>query len=335
MLSVSRPRERTWISNGTGVWHDNRKWQAYWGIPNSSGEIAVFGGVITGHRTVVLEQSETIGGMRFVTPHSYAISGSGTLTIADDDGDAEIDVYAGSHQVQVAVNLDGNALVDVKPGASLAFQNVLRLRGHHLEKTGPGELKINGQLETGGGDVILSGGVLSGNGAIDGGLTNAGGSVSPGQSPGRLSIHGDFRQERNGVLRMEIAGRDPELHDVLDIRGRFRADGALEINLVDGFLPQLGDQFRILNFSHVVGGFQELRLPWLRPGLAWDTSHLLAADGGHLSVVSAVNIPEPNSSLILLPATLAPIGRWQRRPRLQRRRGRSPVRRQGLCAPLI
>jgi hypothetical protein len=51
--------------------------------------------------------------------------------------------------------------------------------------------------------------------------------------------------------------------------------GTLEISLADGFVPELGSTFDILDFNTVSGSFAEMNLPVLVGGLEWDTSQLL------------------------------------------------------------
>jgi hypothetical protein len=51
--------------------------------------------------------------------------------------------------------------------------------------------------------------------------------------------------------------------------------GTLEISLADGFIPELGNSFDILDFNTVSGSFAEMNLPALEGGLEWGTSQLL------------------------------------------------------------
>jgi len=46
----------------------------------------------------------------------------------------------------------------------------------------------------------------------------------------------------------------------------------LELSLADGFVPELGNTFDILDFNTVSGSFAEMNLPVLEDGLLWDTS---------------------------------------------------------------
>ena len=51
--------------------------------------------------------------------------------------------------------------------------------------------------------------------------------------------------------------------------------GTLDISLADGFVPELGNTFDILDFNTVAGSFAEMNLPALEDSLVWDTSELL------------------------------------------------------------
>jgi T5SS/PEP-CTERM-associated repeat protein len=51
--------------------------------------------------------------------------------------------------------------------------------------------------------------------------------------------------------------------------------GVFEISLADGFLPELGSTFNILDFNTILGSFTEMDLPVLEGGLEWNTSQLL------------------------------------------------------------
>ena len=46
-----------------------------------------------------------------------------------------------------------------------------------------------------------------------------GGTVSPGASIGTLTINGNYTQNANGTLRIEVAGTSPGQFDVLAVNG--------------------------------------------------------------------------------------------------------------------
>jgi Ca2+-binding RTX toxin-like protein len=98
--------------------------------------------------------------------------------------------------------------------------------------------------------VFISGNIagpgnLSGNGSITGNLQNVSGIVSPGLSVGNLTIDGNYQQETNAVLNLEIGGTTPTLYDQLIVSGNVNlfSGTTFELNFVDGFSPTIGDQF--------------------------------------------------------------------------------------------
>jgi hypothetical protein len=175
------------------------------------------------------------------------------------------------------------------PGASLEFNNSVNGNGNSVNVTGGGEVKFN-QATT---DltIAVAAGAMSGGGSVGGDLINSGAVLSPGDGVGMMSVMGNFSQGIDGVLAIELAGSDN--YDLLDIQGSAEFGGALDVSLLGGFQPSLGDEFDILNFSSASGSFDTMSLPELASGLQWDMSNLYAA--GNLTVV-----PEPAGILLLV-----------------------------------
>jgi|GEM_PF-5669694 len=95
----------------------------------------------------------------------------------------------------------------------------------NLQETGP--------ITATGGMLILSRGQLSGNGTIIGDVTNHA-MMSPGNSPGEVTIEGDYIQEDEGTLNIEIAGTSPGSYDQLFINGSAMLNGSLTLNVIPG-----------------------------------------------------------------------------------------------------
>lgn len=196
---------------------------------------------------------------------------------------------------------------------------------------GPGSRAVN-SLEIGGGEgqstlylspgstthvadqvTLLAGGRLSGEGEIAGDVTNAGGTLAPGSSPGTLSIEGDYTQEASSSLVIEIAGQDAGTqHDVLSVTGDATLDGELVLRFTDGFSPDEGDVF---NFLQVLGetsdDFDQVTVENLMAGFEFDESGI--AEGNLLALNDGQFVPEPGSLSLLGLG-----GMWL----MQRRRGR-------------
>ncbi len=250
-----------------------------------------FGDVITSPQTVSTNAAVTVNGIIFGDDNasslqqSYTVDGTGSVTLANGANTPAITVLEGSHQFQtLSVNLANSADIAVAAASSLAFNNVLNLNGNMLTKTGAGTMSINNTVNTGGGSVVVAGGVLDGNGTVNGDLTNSGGAVAPGNSPGTLSITGDYLQTA-GSLLMEIDGQAADTqHDVLDVSGTLTINGG-RLDLVTGFTPAVGNTFDILNFASSSGAFDTITgTPAV--DMAWDTSQLFV--DGTISVISSV-----------------------------------------------
>jgi hypothetical protein len=106
-----------------------------------------------------------------------------------------------------------------------------------------------------GGPLNLNGGTLSGSGDINGAVVNAA-EVSPGASPGTITINGSYTQTSAGTLKIEIGGRVPgSQHDRLVVNGPATLDGALQVSYTNGFMASNGDSFNVLSYTSRSGGF--------------------------------------------------------------------------------
>jgi hypothetical protein len=129
------------------------------------------------------------------------------------------------------------------------------------------------------GFIQQASGTLLGGGTLAASLRNSG-TVSPGSSPGVLSINGDYFQQAFGALEIEIGGvlKGPE-YDSLSISGVASLAGMLDVSLIDlggsPFSPQLDQSFEILTAdAGINGAFDSINLPELDPGLLWELDYL-------------------------------------------------------------
>jgi len=116
--------------------------------------------------------------------------------------------------------------------------------------------------------VFLQGGTLSGNGTIDGFVTNSGAIVRPGSSPGILTVTQGYptpySQGPGGTLSIELGGLTAGTqYDQLNNGGNSVLGGALDVNLINGFQPALGETFAIVTFASGTGTgkFTTLNVP--------------------------------------------------------------------------
>jgi outer membrane autotransporter protein len=104
--------------------------------------------------------------------------------------------------------------------------------------------------------LVNAGGLLGGNGTLNGDLTNVG-IVSPGHSPGTLTVNGNYMQNlngKNGTLQIEIAGLAPTAHDLLAINGAADLSGTLQIIRLNNFKFPVAQGDQIITFLTANGG---------------------------------------------------------------------------------
>ena len=189
------------------------------------------------------------------------------------------------------VGAGGTATVDVESAGSMGVTGTLRVWDD-------GEVATNGGLITAT-TVDVAGGLLSGSGIVAGNVTNRG-NVGPGQSPGTLSIIGNYDQTADGALALEIADTNVNLFDRLSISGAGTLDGSMSVSLLGGFEPEFGDEFQVITANSLSGTFASLTgldaVPgmYLAPIYEADGMRLVAALPGDTNLDGTVNALDVN-----------------------------------------
>lgn len=209
---------------------------------------------------------------------------SGTLAI----GTGFIYMYGdGSIEAGGTLATDGDF---VKAGTgTLTLNNENTYAGKTIVLTG--KLILNGSIA--GDAIVRDDTTLGGSGVIGGNVTvDNGGTLSPGNSPGQLTIEGDLILSDGSILLMQIGGTEEGLFDQLTVTGNFLANGILSLQLVDGYAPNPGDSFLLFTGGGLdFGDFTSITTN-LGAGLTWDTSQL-----GSTGLITAV--PEPSTWALL------------------------------------
>jgi len=303
---------RTWNTDGSGDWSSFANWA---GIPPivANGN-TVFGSAITSPQTVSTTSAVTVKSITFgdfdssTIQQSYVVGTQESISLSSPTGTSIIQVMEGSHEFQAVVNLLNNTDVQVEAGASLVFTAALSMGGHTARKIGPGTMQINNASTTGSGELNAVAGTVSGTGHVSGNLNNTGATIAPGNSLGTLNVGGNYVQTAGGMgeddgglptlIEIEIGSTG---NDVLNVTGDLIINsGGLDVLLIEGFEPALGDTFDVLNFNSASGAFDDINLPLYDDvtmrindinatqdqAVGWDTSQLLV--DGTLRVVSAV-----------------------------------------------
>ncbi len=120
-------------------------------------------------------------------------------------------------------------------------------------------------------------GTLKGVGQIFGSLLNSG-TISPGNSPGKFTIVGNYTANSTAVQQIEIASATSYdtiavASDVSFPSGTAVLDGTLNVSLLNGFVPSIGDSYKIITFASATGAFSNINLPALPAGLSWSVNY--------------------------------------------------------------
>jgi len=217
---------------------------------------------------------------------NVGLNGDGELTIADG-------AQVASSSAEIASNTGSTGTVVVEgtdTGWSIVDQ--LFLGGDEDSIGGEGSLTIReGAFVLADETTIGEFGLLAGDGELRSDVVNAG-RVSPGQSPGTLTIDGDFTQLSSGTLLLEVeSGTD---FDQLFVNGTLDLNlGTIQIDFTAHSAPTPGEIFTFFPGQNLLGQSLDVETLGLQPGLLLDTESFAAT--GSFQV-----IPEPTSAALML-----------------------------------
>lgn len=159
-----------------------------------------------------------------------------------------------------------------------------------------GTARVDGVLT---GDVtVQAGGVLGGNGRIDGSVrVEAGGLYAPGASIGSQTL-GSLVLDEGAVFQLELDAGG--LFDAVTVLGSAQLGGILEIHFLDASGFEAGWQASFLQAASVTGAFSGIRVTGLN-GLA--QFNVVASAGGLDLVLTGIQVtavPEPATALLWL-----------------------------------
>ena len=211
-----------------------------------------------------------------------SISGSGELTASTVTNNDQFNFQGGTVTADVTNNggmetnsgltaaLNGNlsnsstGTVDIGSGSTVNVSNNVQNDGGsvtveagsklsaNVYNQSSGTTKIDGTLKAP--SINNNGGLLEGTGSLIGDLFNAG-TLKPGDLPGTITLTGDYMQSSTGTFQVDLGGTSLADYGRLLVGGSASLNGALDLELVNGFSVANGDVFNIMDFSGVSGDF--------------------------------------------------------------------------------
>ena len=213
---------------------------------------------ITNRGRIVLE---SVGNGQPVT---LTVNG-GTLVNAET-GDIEVRAGSGGSRL-IRAQIDNRGTFNVGANTTVG-----RSGAAHIND---GSMIIDNAAVTVTGTTLTNvpGGTISGAGTLNvsGVSFTNNGRVSPGLSPGVLNLTGNYTQNPTGALDIEIGGLVAGAgFDEFNVSGSAVLSGTLNINLVPGFVPVSGDDFRVLTVLVRIGQFGIINDTALGDGVSFE-----------------------------------------------------------------
>jgi autotransporter-associated beta strand protein len=224
-----------------------------------------------------------------------------------DLGEATIGGSSGTLHIGGIVS--GSASFLIISGATIVLEAANTYAGSTSVLAGELRVANASGSATGTSDVaVFSPGRLSGTGAIAGHVfVEEGAWLLPGASTGILSV-GQLDLHALSTTVFEIGGLTPGTgHDQVQVGSQVLFGGALHLQLLNGFVPALGDEFVLFTYSSSVGTFSGTDLPALPAGLEWAFEYGPTSMRARVQLMLdaesapptrfALHVPVPNPSL--------------------------------------
>ena len=158
---------------------------------------------------------------------------TGALTIGLPEG--------GFTTSTTSLTISSGAIVNAPHNINLDTNSTLTLQGGTLSaaEIGLNGLQFNGQFQWTGGTLHV--------GVFRKSLTNGAGTLAPGQSIGTTIIDGNYTQQPNAKMAIDIGGATPQTqYDVVSSEGVVSLNGQLQLSMLNSFIPTAAQNSRSL-----------------------------------------------------------------------------------------
>ena len=221
---------------------------------------------------------------------------SGTVDINDAEWklDGDLMVGAGGSGSVTVENLGMLVDFNASVGAAAGAEGMVVLDDGVWSNSGRLDIGVGGAGEV----------MVENNGQLTAGDTTVGSEGSLIVDPAIVDVDGDFTLDAGGLLALDIAGDNPGdnpgSYSQLDITGSGTFDGTIDFDFIDGFIPQTGETFDLINAA---GGADlsgaTIEIEGLAPGFEYSESF---ANGEF--ILTALNdgaspTPEPGAAWLL------------------------------------
>jgi T5SS/PEP-CTERM-associated repeat protein len=285
---------------------------------------------LTAGKTLIVDAVAVLGGPLRLNGGTFSVGSISAANMANVDFDAGTFNLTNSSLVVTAAGLLGKDLtiqpdqtINVTNNTFIQADGTMTVVGNFnvggtitnsgdlalIDATGSGKT-LNGTLVTPAGSTVTLIGDITFNDPVSGaggffgpGTANFAGGFSPGDSPGSVSFEGDVVFDPTNTLTIELGGLIAgSEYDQVNVASNASIDGVLDVSILGGFTPALGDTFQILTANNVAGTFASVIGSSITGGLGFDvvygvndiTLQVIAALQGDLDGDGFVGISDLN-----------------------------------------
>jgi len=145
--------QHQWNTSASSVWNTSGNWTN--GVPNGAGVEADFFGAISSTQTISTSSAITLGTVNFNNANTYVLGGTGSLTLQDQVGYANVVVQSGTQQINVPLTIAGDTVLTVKAGAALQITAPVTVNsGQTLAPAGSGTVSYTSTVTVSSGASI-------------------------------------------------------------------------------------------------------------------------------------------------------------------------------------
>jgi PEP-CTERM motif len=188
----------------------------------------------------------------------FALAGIGDIaTIANMVNLGQIAVGNGATlTVPIGASASGSALAGFLNAGVVNIQQGGEISSYGGYTQNTGQTTVDGTLA---GIIKLNGGTVYGNGGTMSGSVTSNASINFGDAPltvGQLAFAGNYTQGANGSLTFDIASQSQ--YDRMSVTGQAHLNGMMTVDLLQGYIPQVGNMFEIMTFGGESGTFSNV-----------------------------------------------------------------------------
>jgi hypothetical protein len=209
-------------------------------------------GGLTNTGSVVVNSALDLSGVK--TEGAGTVLNQGQLTLA---GTALSSALTNSNSGTVLASGSNTLASVVNSGAFNVSSGDTRVTGTFTQTAGTTTLGAaggaTGLLGAGSGGTV-SGGEFRGSGTFAGNLNLSNAVLSPGFSPGAITVEGNLVLGPGTTLEIELGGTGPASFDRVNATGSMQLGGQMVVSSLDGFRPAADQSFQILSSGGAVSG---------------------------------------------------------------------------------